>query len=459
MRKSFYFVLSAAVLLLTIPSCQKSQKWSKHTVTEEFVYVTPEKPDHPCDKCKDEKKAEKVPTICRWTAKRLVKAAMTEREVINNPALVPVQIGYYECDNEISRQNLYKLQVNKLLNVTYSEIKNKFELPTYWVDVQLTGKGKSLIVKDDTPVFPEDTICPKHMKALINPESGLNQYGEFTMDPNVPEDVVSLIKNFYAAYIQDKPGAINQFGTPDLQKAEQRINIANDLNIRRLVVDPFVREGVPAAEALEGLTIHKWTSYVDLFIVRIQDAEYCIVVKEDNGQKKIDDIALNSPERLGVKRTLRCTAADITAKELHKALKEKEAKAKQAAAKNKKEVAPKEVKQSEPEKLEFEEYNPQLAPGIEIAEHAAPTLYEIAKAAEHVETVNLFAGVAKFKEMGKLKLVKDAQVPTYTAVVTIETVKVNALGRIFRGLTEGEQRKVVATFTYDKDEEVWNVAF
>lgn len=459
MRKGFYLLLSVSVLLLTIPSCQKSGKWTKHTITEEYEYVESEAPVVPVAQ-EPQEETPSVPKLWKWKAKRMAKAELREQGAIDQPVVVPVKVGYYECNSAEERENLYKLQVNGLLNVIYSEIKNKYERPTYWVDVQLTGKGRSLIVKDDTPVFPEDTINPDYMKALVNPETGLNQYGEFTMDPNVPEDIISLIKGFYTAYIQDNNAAINQYGTPDIQLAEQRIKIAEGLDIKPLSKDPFVREGAPKAETLETLSIFKWNNYVDLYVVRIANAEYCIVVKEDNGQKKIDDIALNSPAKLVVKRTLRCTAADISAKALHKALKEKEAKAQRAkaVAKNNKKAAPAK-EENGPEVLEFDEYNPQLAPGIEIAEHAEPTLYQIAKAAEHVEVFNLLAGTYKFKEMGKLKLLKEATAVTkYSTKMTVELVKVSALGRIYFGMLEGTIENYAAVFVYDADEEEWGVS-
>lgn len=455
MRKSFFLLLPAAIIMLAMPSCQKCGKWTKHTVIEEYEYLPEDKSQLP--EVEEKQEPVKTPTLGKWKAKRMIKAALAEEGIINQPVVVPVQVGYYECNNLQEREDLYKLQVNGLLNVNYSEIKNKFERPTYWVDVQLTGKGKSLIVKDNTPIFPEDTINPDYMKTLVNPETGLNQYGEYTMDPNVAEDVIALIKGFYKAYNQDKNIAIEQFGTEDLQKADQRIKIAEGLDIQRLNKDPFVREGKPEAEEIEALSICKWNNYVDLYVVRIKDAEYCVVVKEANGQQKIDDIALNSPARLAVKKTFRCTAAGISAKELHNALKAKERKAKQSVTRNKKAVVKATKAPAEPEMLEFEEYNPQLEPGILLAEHEEPTLYQIAKAAEHKEAFNLMAGTYKFKEMGKLRLVKGSAIPMYTTVVTVECVKVNALGRIFFGMREGTTDLVTAQFTYDADEEEWGL--
>ena len=450
MRKHLFLFLSAAVCLLTITSCQKQGKWTKHTVTEEYVYVDGQ--DTPADE---------VSKPCKWTAKRMVKNALKEEGITGVDVVVPVKVGYYECGSMAERENLYKLQVNGLLNVTYSELKNKYEKPTYWVDVQLTGKGKSLIVKEEVPVFPEDTINPEYMLLLVNPETGLNQYGEYTFDPNVAEDVTALIKNFYKAYIQGANAAINQYGTPDLIRAAERIEIANGLGIRRLSKDPFVRDNSINDEAIDAMTITKWTTYVDLYVVTINGVEYCVVIKVDNGQKKIDDVALNAPVFLVRNKTMRCTAAGISARELHNALRAQEAKAarlmKAIPAKAKATPAAKAPKVPETVMLEFEEYNPNLAPGIVAVEHNEPTLYELAKAAENYEIFNLKAGTYAFKEMGKLKQDKQTKVPTYKAVVTIENTKVNALGRIFFKMTEGETKKLTAVFVYVDDE--WEVKF
>lgn len=459
MRKNLLLLLAAAIVLLAIPSCQKCPgKWTKHTLTEEYEFVNDTNGGQ--EKEKKEKK-EKQPSIFKWTAKRMAKAKLEELEIINKPITVPVTLGYYECNSVQDRENLYKLQVNGLLNVNFSEIKNKYDRPTFWVDVRLTDKGKALIVKSKAPVFPEDTINPDYMNALVNPETGLNQYGEYTVDPNVDDAVVSLIKNFYLEYRRDKAGAIARYGTADLQQADQRIRIAEGLEIHRLLNDPFLREGTPSIEAIDTLGIWKWNSYVDLYIVRIDDAEYCFVVKEEHGQKKIDDIALNSPTKLAVKRTMRCTAAGISARELHKALKVMEAKAKTARANtNKQKNIVKAVqKYVAPEILEFEEYNPRLEPGIMAVVHTEPTLYQIAKEAEHKKTVNLMAGIYKFKEMGKLRKNKLEVNPRYTAKITVKCTKVNALGRIFCKLVDGSTETLKANFNYDPDEEEWTVGF
>jgi hypothetical protein len=216
-------------------------------------------------------------------------------------------------------------------------------------------------------------------------------------------------------------------------------------------VDPFVRNAAIDKNALE-VVVHQWTSYVDLYRVTLGGQEFCIVVKDMNGTKKIDDVALHNPKHLAQKRTMRCTALNISAQKLHNALKKKEAR-----------PAPKAKKAVEKPELLFDEYEPTLQPGIEQAEHTEPLPYQIAKQCEHFKVYNLFAGTKKLAKMGKIKDVKSDDLMqvgldgekaplTKKAIVTIETVKVSPVGRIYKNLENGETTKFEVNFIYEEEE-------
>lgn len=447
MNKKSLFLLAAAVVMIVAPSCKKQHgQWKKHSIVEEYEYVNPQQ---------EEKKVEKAksPRLWGFKAKWMVKDLLKENEIIKAPESVPVQIGYYECNCAQARENLYKAQVNGLFDIAYSEIKNQDEQPTYWVDVTLTPKGKALIAKSKAPVYPEDTITYDYMVSIMTPETGKNQYGEYTFDPSVDEDVVNLIKNFYTLYLESKNVAIQQYGTPDLVLAQQRISTAAGLGINRLTTDPFVRMAQFDTAAINAMQAAQWTSYVDLYIATIGDQSFCIVVKDIDGIKKIDDVALATPKNLNKNKTMRCTARDISALEMHNA---------QKALKNRPEPKKQNVREAEqaeeeaPELL-YDEYLPQLQPGIVEVERTAPTLYQVAKECEHMEEVNLLAGEYKFKKLSKIKDVKDAQLPTKTAVVTIERTNVSPIGRIYKGIKNGETKEYKVTFVYEDDEWKCNI--
>lgn len=445
MNKKSLFLLIAAVAMIAMPSCKKPHgQWKKHTVTEEYEYVDQAQKEAPAEKAKS-------PRLWGFKAKWMVKDMLKENALIKAPESVPVKIGYYECNCDQAREKLYKAQVNGLFDIAYSEIKNKDEKPTYWVDVNLTPKGKALVAKPKAPVYPEDTITHDYMVSIMTPETGMNQYGEYTFDPNVEEEIVKLIQNFYTAYIESPNAAIQQYGTSDLILAQQRIATAAGLGIDRLSNDPFVRQAQLDTTAINALQAAKWTSYVDLYIATIAGQPFCIVVKETDGAKKIDDIALaTAPQNLKKNKTMRCTALDITARDMHnaqKALKNRPEPKKQAAHK-----AQSVEEEEEAPELLYDEYMPQLQPGIVEAEHATPTLYEVAKACEHAEEVNLLAGDYKFKKMSKIKDVKDAKLPTKTAVVTIERTNVSPIGRIYKGIKNGETKDYTVTFVYEDEE-------
>ena len=442
--KKITLILMSAIIMLA-PSCKKQpdRPWSKHVVVEEFVFTEQPTPEAPK---KEEPKKEKEPKLCRLYAKRMVKELLEEKKKINTPIVEAIKVGYYECNNVTARENLYKLQANGLVDVTYSEIKNKHNRPTYWVEVALTKKGEKLIVEKD-PFYPEDSIDINYMNGHVSPESGKNKYGEYTFDPNVDSVIIDLIQNFYKAYVVNPRSAIKKYATVDLIQAYDRIATAKDLGLNYMSVDPFVRNAAIDKNALE-VVVHQWTSYVDLYRVTLGGQEFCIVVKNINGTKKIDDVALHNPKKLAQKRTMRCTALNISAQKLHNALKKKEAR---PATKTQKTVSPK------PELL-FDEYEPTLQPGIVQVEHTEPLPYQIAKQCEHSKVYNLFAGSKKIAKMGKIRNVKSEdskqkETPIKKkALVTIENVKVSPVGRIYKGLENGETKKYEVHFIYEEEE-------
>lgn len=428
-------------------------------VTEEFVFTeqpkpapeTPKKEKEPKKAKTPKTKKEKQPKLHRLYAKRMVKNLLKDKKKINTPIVEAIKVGYYECNNVTARENLYKLQANGLVDVTYSEIKNKHNKPTYWVEVALTKDGEKLVVEKD-PFYPEDSIDINFMKGHVSPESGKNKYGEYTFDPNVDSVIIDLIHNFYKAYVVNQKSAIKKYATPDLVQAYDRIATAKELGLNYMSVDPFVRNAAIDKNALE-VVVHQWTSYVDLYRVTLGGQEFCIVVKDVNGTKKIDDVALHNPKHLAQKRTMRCTALNISAQKLHNALKKKEAR-----------PAPKAKKAAEKPELLFDEYEPTLQPGIEQAEHTEPLPYQIAKQCEHFKVYNLFAGTKKLAKMGKIKDVKlddlmllgldnKEKAPVIKkANVTIETVKVSPVGRIYKNLENGETTKFEVNFIYEEEE-------
>lgn len=469
MKKIALIVLSAAILLAA-PSCKKQDcKVTRHVVTEEYVYADP--CDQPVVAEEANAPAEeevKIPRLGKCKAKGLVKDVLAQAKVINAPRVIPVEVGYYECNDLEYRKLLYRAEVNELVDVEYSEIKDTIACghPTYWVNVALTPKGKALIVEDDDPIFPEDTITDY---SVVSPSSGQNKYGEYTFDPNVDADVVTLIQDFYKAYADNKNVAIYNYGTSDLVLAQERILKAIELGVRKNVSYPFVCKATDAAN-INITAIYKWTSYDDLYVAMINGAGFCFVVKEEGGVKKIDDIAcrlydkaksvgcytINATDMTdnclaiyNPKNTWRYFALKITARELHDA--QKALDAIPANPRRYEPVAPS-VANTPETPLLFDPYNPNLMPGIQLAEHNDPLPYKVAKDNEYAVTFNLLAFDKKFAKMGKIKDVKCATVPTKKAEITLKTVKVSPLGRICYNEKEGAKETFVAYFQYFDEE-------
>lgn len=456
MKKIALIVLSA-VILFAAPSCKKQDcKLVKHVVSEEYVYAEP-CADQPqvvvvADNQKDKKteKKDKLPKLWKCQARALTKDVLTDSGIINTPRVVPMAIGYYECNEVAKRELLYKAQVNGLLDVTYSEIKNHNSAPTYWVNVALTSKGKALIVDDDAPIHPEDTISEDYIKEIISPNSGLNKYGEYTFDYDaVPADVKELIVNFYRVYINGKNEAIAEFGTPDLILAQSRILKAKELGIRKRVVDHFTRNVNFTAQQVEELEVCKWTCFVDLYVATINGHQYCLVVKEVDGVKKIDDVALGQPSLVQLMQTLRCYAMNITARELHDA--QKLADVRPSRPQRLDPVAPS-VSNAPAAPLLFDEYAPVLLPGLEQVIRPERIPYDEACDLQYTDTFDILAYNKKLTKMGRLKDVKGAAVVTKKADIVIKTVKVSPLGRICYEEVDGVEEEYVAYFQYIDEE-------
>ena len=449
MKKIALIVLSA-VILFAAPSCKKQQcKLVKHVVSEEYVYADPCGDNVNIDldlNAPKAKKEAKTPRLWRCEAKHLVKEVLKEKKVIDYKRTVPLIVGYYECNNDSARELLYKSQLNDLVYVDFSDIRNHKDQITYWVDVALTPKGKALIVDRDRPFFAEDTVKRVNMEKIISPESGKNKYGEYTRDSvNLSCDGTELIQKFYRTYIANKNEAILAFGTNDLIAAQERILKAKELGVRKRVTDPFTRNHNFDLADVEALAIYKWTCYVDLYVVRIDGQEFCIVVKDQEGVKKIDDVALNAPAQLNIDNTMRYFALNITARELHDAQKYADinpSRPDQIAP-----VAPS-VKNAPATPLLFDEYSPILMPGIEKVVRPTTIPYDLAKLAEDTLTVDLLAFNKKMVKFGKLKDVENDGKLTKKANIVIKTVKVSPLGRICYREKEGEVEKYVAFFRY-----------
>ena len=471
MKKIALIVLSA-VILFAAPSCKKqSCKLLKHVVSEEYVYADPcdqEAASVTEDEPVKEKKA-KNPLLLQATAKSLVKEVLTAEGIVNTPRVVPMAVGYYECACSDYRELLYKAQVNGLVDVTFSDIAVDCNSVSYWAEVALTAKGKALIVENDDPIYPEDTITNW---SVLYPESGLNKYGIYTYDANVDAAVAALIRDFYKAYIMGADMAISSYGTNDLVMAQARINKAKELGVRKNVPNPFVHTAGLDAAAVDAMAVYKWTTYEDLYLAMFGDVAFCLVVKEEGGVKKIDDVActlykdddkkLTKLSRYTVKaanlhdcsaiyntaHTLRYFAQNITARELHDA--QKALDAKPLSPKRLDPVAPS-VANVPATPLLFDEYNPALQPGIVEAPQGA-LQYAEAKAKEYIEEFDLLAFDKKLVKMGKIKNVEGEDEPTKKAEIAIKTVKVSPLGRICYGETEGEIEEYIAYFKYIEQE-------
>ena len=85
---------------------------------------------------------------------------------------------------------------------------------------------------------------------------------------------------------------------------------------------------------------------------------------------------------------------------------------------------------------------------LKMVEHDDPTLYELAKKAEHYDIVHLRAGVTRVTRIDELKVNGNKKEATASAKATYKLCRVNAVGRIYLGMTNGTKQTKDVNFKY-----------
>lgn len=452
MKKSIIYVLCVMLSAGMFSACKRvaSEDRSETIVYKDGSKVTKSYRSTPPDGQVEEPKEETPKKLFKFWAKRLLRKDLQKD---NGHILVTnLKVGYYECNSYQERLNLYKLVANNLITLKCDEIVTK-NGSTYWVTVELTPQGQKLIVSPDKKkLYPEDFITEEEAKSFLVPALDQDMWGVPSVDAEVPQEIVSALKNFYSG--------LQAGHTPNQSLLDANMKCALSLldsmayyDASLLDYNPFTRGMELTFEMVENLSVLRLPRIQDAYLVTIGENSFVYIIDHNNGVY-IDDVAYVKPtSTMNPNYTVCALAGTLTKWDLiraREAKRERDARAKQYASLTQKIVAP------APSPVKEEEDICQAVGGLQLVEHNEPTLYEIAKQNEHFEEVVLLAGVIKIAKLYDLEVTGNKKEAYAQGIAILKLAKVTAVGRIYENLEEGDTQEEEVSFVYTR-KDGWKV--
>lgn len=436
-----FLVLTISALIFS--GCDNRGKLKYRTSTEEYF--------------------QELPSLSARQAKKAVLAGLKENE-FEEKQYESIAVGFYQCDSRAEREKLYKLSLNEIITFTCQEIKESDSHSTYWVDVQLTDKGKKLVLKEDKKSFPEDNLDESVVDSLLSPVSLKNIYGELIYDENVDEAVKKVVADFYKACRDDVSNAIESYGSSDLVAANNRIEEYKSYGVSVINSDPFKRNLEINDSLLQTSRLVRFNTYEDAYVYSIGEEDFLLVVKDADGVKVIDDVLLSNPttNRINPNNTLRCTANKITRNLMASAKAQKEYREKMASYYSQRQSQYTSSSYSNRSAVSqpvqtviaddvVDSFTPSSA-GLQHTIHEGDTEYELAKQRETKEVVKLYAYKIKIENVDHISVNqgKDNHAVA-TCRVVFKVADVNAVGRILGEAKDDATEYKTLSLTYYED--------
>ena len=457
MKRHIIYGLCLMLMAGGFSACKKvaseSVNNSKTIVYEDGTKVTKTYKVEPGEAKKEEaQKEEAAKRFYACQAKRLLKKQLQKEQ--KEVYTAPVRIGYYECNNYEDRLNLYKLEANKLITLKCDEIVTE-NGSTYWVTVDLTWRGKLLKESPDKKLFPEDRIDPEEAYAFLNPYLDQDQWGIPSVDTIVSPQIVEAMKTFYRGLWAGRDYDQSLMDAK-MVCAMSLLNTLASYGVQKLPTNPFTRDAELTEEMVNNLTVLRMPRLQNAYLVTVGENSFLYVIEEAADQHvAIVDLAYLAPQDLRSLNQTVCSLAGtltkydiLSAREAKRLLDEYEARMREMMAKQ-----PKKVVVEEEDEFEMCE----TSGSLKKVEHSDPTLYELAKQAEHYEDVLLRAAVMRVNRIDELKVTGNKKNANATAEATYKLCRVNAVGRIYLGLVNGTKETKNVNFQYTK-RDGWQVA-
>ena len=450
MKKHIIYSLCLLVLAGGFTACKKVVKESidnkKTVVYKDGTTVTKTYKVTPGEAQQEapEIKEEKAKAFYACQAKRILRKQLKkENQAVHTAA---IRVGYYECNDYQERLNLYKLAANKIITLQCDEIVTPYG-STYWVTVDLTWRGWWLKEDPDKKLYPEDRIDMDEAQAFLNPALDQDQWGVPTTDSLVPSIIVDAMKVFYGS-LQMGHNYDQSLMDAKLVCAMTLLNTLKEYGVDKLQVNPFTRDMELTKEMVSNLTVLRMPRLQDAYLVTVGDNSFIYVIEQGAGDDvTIVDLAYLAPEDMRSLNQTVCslagklTKADIlAAREAKRISDEYEARMREQMAR---------ARQQQPLREPEDDIEMcETSGSLKMVEHDDPTLYELAKKAEHFDVVHLRAGVTRVTRIDELKVNGNKKEATASAKATYKLCRVNAVGRIYLGMTNGTKQTRDVNFKY-----------
>lgn len=458
MKRSFIYVLGLLLVAGGFSACKRVESVQREeskitvykdgSVEQKYYKLVP--PDKDAEQAQEPESPKK---LYKFIAKHLLRQQLKKAD--QHRLTAPIRIGYYECNSYAERLKLMKLAANNIIKMQCDEIVTESG-STYWVTVDLTWKGWWLRESPKKPVFPEDRITEEEAKAFLIPSLDQDPWGIPTTDTLVPAPIKEALKTFYAG-LQAGQSYNQSLMDAKMVCAMRLLNTLASYGVDKLGSNPFTRDAELTPELVQNMTILRMPRMKNAYLVSIGENDFLYVMSEEN-PVVIEDLAYIAPDQLrSLNQTVCSLAGTLTKEEIlaARAAKEQrdkiEAELRQAMARMPQYQAP----EPEPEEDDFEMC--ETSGSLAYVEHTDPTLYELAKEKEHFETVKLLGGVVRVSDINDLEEHGNQKEAWATATATLKLARVNGVGRVYLGLTNGTKTDHNVSFTYTR-KDGWRLA-
>ncbi len=458
MKKSIIYALGLLLIAGGFSACKRvesvQKQSSKITVYKDGTIKEESYRLIPAEQGVQQEEPESPKSLCKLRARLLLRDQLKKQDIARLTA--PIRIGYYECNSYAERLNLMKLAANNIIKLQCDEIVTAAG-PTYWVTVDLTWKGWWLRESPKKPVFPEDRITEEEAKAFLIPALDQDPWGVPTTDTLVPAEIKEALKTLYAG-LQAGQTYNQSLMDAKMVCAMSLLNTLSSYGVDKLGTDPFTRGAELTPEMVQNMSVLRMPRMKDAYLVSIADNDFLYVVSAEN-PVVIEDLAYIAPDKLRSLDQTVCSLAGkltkeeiIAAREAKKQRDKVEAQLRLAMARMQNRPAP------APEPEEEDEFEMcETSGSLAYVEHSDPTLYELAKEKEHFETVKLLGGVIRVNAIEDLEVEGNKKEAWASATAIFKLCRVNAVGRVYLGLTNGDKEENHVAFKYTR-KDGWKLA-
>ena len=462
MKKTIIYSMCLLLMAGSFSACKRVKSVQKETTkttiykdgtvkTESYTLTPPEDKKQKAE----EPKEESPKRLYEFKAKRLLREQLRKEK--QERLTAPIRIGYYECNSYSERLNLMKLAANKLITLKCDEIVTESG-STYWVTVDLTWRGWYYKESPSKPEFPEDRITDEEARAFLFPELDQDEWGVPSTDTLVPMPIKEAIRNFYAG-LQAGQDYHQSLVDAKMVCAMSLLDSLASYGVNKLNVNPFTRGMALTPEMVDQICVFRMPRLQNAYMVIVGENSFLYVINAEN-EVVIEDLAYLAPEDLeSFDQTVCSLAGKLTKEEMIMAREMKrqrdayEAQMREAMAR----MQQQHPQQPAPAQQEEDFEMCATYGGLMPVEHEEPTLYELAKKAEHFEKVELLGAVVRISDIDEMKVNGNKKEASASAIATYKTCRVNAVGRIYLGLKDGEKEERPVNFVYTK-KDGWKLA-